>query len=210
MGPLPSRCLIRPRLQYRLDETPSPAARSPARPAGAPPRGAAPRPVRRLDRRAPRADAISVEAHVSNVGWRAAVGSGGTAGTTIDPAPSGPQVRLSRELSARYTVWYRVLRRVRRLGWACDSADAGSADYGSAVGPSGRGPAQGRPARATPPPVRRQVLRAPSVSYRAHVAGIGWQGSVSDSAVAGTTDRTPSGPSQGSVSTAGTDPPPSR
>ncbi|MDB1876404.1 hypothetical protein PMX24_09350, partial [Collinsella aerofaciens] len=28
------------------------------------------------------ADAISVEAHVSNVGWQAAVGNGGTAGTT--------------------------------------------------------------------------------------------------------------------------------
>ena len=111
------------------------------------------------------ADAISVEAHVSNVGWQAAVGNGGTAGTTGQSrAVEALRVRLSGELSARYTVWYRVhSAEFGWLGWACDGADAGSAGYGRAVQavqvavlPKGD-PAPGD----TATPVRRQVLRAP-------------------------------------------------
>ena len=81
------------------------------------------------------ANAISVEAHVSNVGWQAAVGNGGTAGTTgRSRAVEALRVRLSGELSARYTVWYRVhSAEFGWLGWACDGADAGSAGYGRAV-----------------------------------------------------------------------------
>ena len=80
-------------------------------------------------------DAISVEAHVSNVGWQPAVGNGGTAGTTGQSrAVEALRVRLSGELSARYTVWYRVhSAEFGWLGWACDGADAGSAGYGRAV-----------------------------------------------------------------------------
>ena len=81
------------------------------------------------------ANAISVEAHVSNVGWQAAVGNGGTAGTTGQSrAVEALRVRLSGELSARYTVWYRVhSAEFGWLGWACDGADAGSAGYGVSV-----------------------------------------------------------------------------
>ncbi len=80
-------------------------------------------------------DAISVEAHVSNVGWQAAVGNGGTAGTTGQArAVEALRVRLSADLSERYTVWYRVhSAEFGWLGWACDGADAGSAGYGRAV-----------------------------------------------------------------------------
>ena len=81
------------------------------------------------------ADALSVEAHVSGVGWQAAVGNGGTAGTTGQSrAVEALRVRLSADLSARYTVWYRVhSAEFGWLGWACDGADAGSAGYGRAV-----------------------------------------------------------------------------
>ena len=139
------------------------------------------------------ANAISVEAHVSNVGWQAAVGNGGTAGTTGQSrAVEALRVRLSGELSARYTVWYRVhSAEFGWLGWACDGADAGSAGYGRAVQavqvavlPKGD-PAPGD----TATPFVDRSSEPPSVSYRAHVAGIGWQGSVSDGAVAGTTGQ---------------------
>ena len=139
------------------------------------------------------ADAISVEAHVSNVGWQAAVGNGGTAGTTGQSrAVEALRVRLSADLSARYTVWYRVhSAEFGWLGWACDGADAGSAGYGRAVQavqvavlPKGD-PAPGD----TATPFVDRSSEPPSVSYRAHVAGIGWQGSVSDGAVAGTTGQ---------------------
>ena len=139
------------------------------------------------------ADAISVEAHVSNVGWQAAVGNGGTAGTTGQSrAVEALRVRLSGELSARYTVWYRVhSAEFGWLGWACDGADAGSAGYGRAVQavqvavlPKGD-PAPGD----TATPFVDRSSEPPSVSYRAHVAGIGWQGAVSDGAVPGTTGQ---------------------
>ena len=139
------------------------------------------------------ADAVSVEAHVSNVGWQAAVGNGGTAGTTGQSrAVEALRLRLSGELSARYTVWYRVHSAgFGWLGWACDGAEAGSAGYGRAaqavqvaVLPKGD-PAPGD----TSTPFVDRSSEPPSVSYRAHVAGIGWQGSVSDGAVAGTTGQ---------------------
>ena len=139
------------------------------------------------------ADAVSVEAHVSNVGWQPAVGNGGTAGTTGQSrAVEALRVRLSGELSARYTVWYRVhSAEFGWLGWACDGADAGSAGYGRAVQavqvavlPKGD-PAPGD----TSTPFVDRSSEPPSVSYRAHVAGIGWQGAVSDGAVAGTTGQ---------------------
>ena len=139
------------------------------------------------------ADALSVEAHVSGVGWQAAAGNGGTAGTTGQSrAVEALRVRLSADLSARYTVWYRVhSAEFGWLGWACDGADAGSAGYGRAVQavqvavlPKGD-PAPGD----TATPFVDRSSEPPSVSYRAHVAGIGWQGSVSDGAVAGTTGQ---------------------
>lgn len=55
------------------------------------------------------ANALSVEAHVSNVGWQPAVGNGAAAGTTgRSRAVEALRVRLSADLSSRYTVWYRV------------------------------------------------------------------------------------------------------
>ena len=139
------------------------------------------------------ADAVSVEAHVSNVGWQPAVGNGGTAGTTGQSrAVEALRVRLSGELSARYTVWYRVhSAEFGWLGWARDGADAGSAGYGRAVQavqvavlPKGD-PAPGD----TATPFVDRSSEPPSVSYRAHVAGVGWQDEVSGGAVAGTTGQ---------------------
>ena len=136
---------------------------------------------------------LSLRAHVSGVGWQPAVGNGGTAGTTGQSrAVEALRVRLSGELSARYTVWYRVhSAEFGWLGWACDGADAGSAGYGRAVQavqvavlPKGD-PAPGD----TATPFVDRSSEPPSVSYRAHVAGIGWQGAVSDGAVAGTTGQ---------------------
>ena len=139
------------------------------------------------------ADAISVEAHVAGIGWQPAVGNGGTAGTAGQArAVEALRVRLSGGLSERYTVWYRVhSAEFGWLGWARDGAEAGSAGYGRAaqavqvaVLPKGD-PAPGD----TSTPFVDRSSEPPSVSYRAHVAGIGWQASVSDGALAGTTGQ---------------------
>ena len=139
------------------------------------------------------ANAISVEAHVSNVGWQAAVGNGGTAGTTgRSRAVEALRVRLSADLSARYTVWYRVhSAEFGWLGWACDGADAGSAGYGRAVQavqvavlPKGE-PAPGD----TSTPFKNRVDDPASISVRSHTANIGWMSPVGSGSIAGTTGR---------------------
>ena len=138
-------------------------------------------------------DAISVEAHVSNVGWQAAVGNGGTAGTTGQSrAVEALRVRLSADLSARYTVWYRVhSAEFGWLGWACDGADAGSAGYGRAVQavqvavlPKGD-PAPGDTTR----PFKNRSDDPASIAIRSHTSNIGWMSPVGGGSVAGTTGR---------------------
>ena len=139
------------------------------------------------------ANALSVEAHVSNVGWQAAVGNGGTAGTTGQSrAVEALRVRLSDGLSARYTVWYRVhSAEFGWLGWACDGADAGSAGYGRAVQavqvavlPKGD-PAPGE----TTCPFKNRSDGPGSISVRSHTSNIGWMSPVGGGSVAGTTGR---------------------
>ena len=139
------------------------------------------------------ANAISVEAHVSNVGWQAAVGNGGTAGTTGQSrAVEALRVRLSADLSARYTVWYRVhSAEFGWLGWACDGADAGSAGYGRAVQavqvavlPKGD-PAPGD----TACPFKNRSDEPASITVRSHTSNIGWMSPVGGGSVAGTTGR---------------------
>ena len=139
------------------------------------------------------ANALSVEAHVSNVGWQAAVGNGGTAGTTgRSRAVEALRVRLSADLSARYTVWYRVhSAEFGWLGWACDGADAGSAGYGRAVQavqvavlPKGD-PAPGD----TTCPFKNHSDDPASISIRSHSSNIGWMSPVGSGSVAGTTGR---------------------
>ena len=139
------------------------------------------------------ANALSVEAHVSNVGWQAAVGNGGTAGTTGQArAVEALRVRLSADLSARYTVWYRVhSAEFGWLGWACDGADAGSAGYGRAVQavqvavlPKGD-PAPGD----TTCPFKNRSDDPASISVRSHTSNIGWMSPVGGGSVAGTTGR---------------------
>ena len=139
------------------------------------------------------ASAVSVEAHVSNVGWQAAVGNGGTAGTTGQSrAVEALRLRLSGELSARYTVWYRVHSAgYGWLGWACDGAEAGSAGYGRAaqavqvvVLPKGD-PAPGD----TSCSFKNRSDEPASITVRSHTSNIGWMSSVGSGSVAGTTGR---------------------
>ena len=139
------------------------------------------------------ANALSVEAHVAGIGWQAAVGNGGTAGTTGQSrAVEALRVRLSDGLSARYTVWYRVhSAEFGWLGWACDGAEAGSAGYGRAaqavqvaVLPKGD-PAPGD----TSCPFKNRSDEPASITVRSHTSNIGWMSPVGSGSVAGTTGR---------------------
>ena len=110
------------------------------------------------------ANALSVEAHVSNVGWQAAVGNGGTAGTTGQArAVEALRVRLSAGLSARYTVWYRVhSAEFGWLGWACDAPTPARRATAAPSRPSrSRSCPRATPPRATLPVLLRTVAMIP-------------------------------------------------
>lgn len=140
------------------------------------------------------AEAVSVQAHVSGIGWQSVAAKNGKVSGTTGQSRSIEALRmtLSRELSDRYSIWYRVhSAEFGWLDWACDGADAGSAGYGKPAqavqvvvlkkGSSAPG--------ATSNPFRDRSDEPASVSVRAHVSNIGWMGTVSDGKVAGTTGR---------------------
>ena len=81
------------------------------------------------------ADAISVEAHVSGVGWQDEVSGGALAGTTGQGrAVECVKMRLTGGLSEYFTVWYRAyVQDYGWLGWASDGARAGTTGIGYRV-----------------------------------------------------------------------------
>lgn len=140
------------------------------------------------------ADAVSVQAHVSGIGWQSVAAKNGKVAGTTGQSRSIEALRmtLSNELSDRYTIWYRVhSAEFGWLDWACDGADAGSAGYGRSAqavqvmvlkkGESAPG--------ATACPFKDRRDEPASVSVKAHVSNIGWMSAVSDGKVAGTTGR---------------------
>lgn len=131
---------------------------------------------------------VSVEAHVANIGWQQAVGAGEIAGTT-GRSLQMEAVRLSLTGAAAdsYDVYYRVhAAHFGWLGWAKNGEEAGSQGYGyhmeaieiCLVAKGGQAPEGSG-----------EAFRHPLVSYAAHVSNVGWQSSVRDGAMAGTTGR---------------------
>lgn len=139
--------------------------------------------------------AVSV---LNNGVWSSWAGDGSPAGTPDMPFEA-VRVRLSDELSARYSIWYRVhSSEFGWLGWTHDGEAAGSTGYGRdveaveirlvAADSDAPGPTESN--------FKDASAELPKVVYSAHVATVGWQGSVSfdaavpgDVATAGTTGR---------------------
>ncbi len=143
-------------------------------------------------------NALEVQAHVQDYGWMPEDGSwihnGEMAGTTGENKQlEAVRIRLSDELSSYYDVWYRAhVANFGWLDWACNGAEAGSAGYGYAVEaveitilPKGSEDAP----TETEQPFRDHKNDPAVINYQAHVAEIGWRGSVADGAQAGTTGR---------------------
>lgn len=95
------------------------------------------------------ANAISVEAHVSNVGWQAAVGNGGTRPARPGPVPRrrGPEGQAVRgAVGPLHRLVPRPLRRVRLAGLGVRRRRRRLGGLRPRrPGRPGRGPAQGRP-----------------------------------------------------------------
>lgn len=210
----------------------SPASRQEEATAGVADDSAIAEELQTLDAAPTAAPTLSIQPHVSNLGWRPAVGLGETAGTTgrnlplealrvqLKGAPAGSgilvrahvstigwqewetcetgttgqalsieaiQLKLTGTIADSYDIWYRVHSAdFGWLGWAKNGESAGSQGYAKA--------AQAIEVRLYPkneagPSSDAPAFRIPLITYSAHVADIGWQGSVDDGAVSGTTGR---------------------
>ena len=75
---------------------------------------------------------LRCQAHVQDVGWMPAVGSGQVAGTTgRSKRMEAVRLSLTGELAEKYDVWYRVhSQNFGWLGWAKNGQDAGTKGYG--------------------------------------------------------------------------------
>ena len=120
------------------------------------------------------ADAISVEAHVSNVGWQAAVGNGGTAGTT---GQSRAVEAIAAEVSSPVSGGLSYSAHVSGVGWQDEVSG------GAVAGTTG----QGRAVECVKMRLTGDLSEYYDVWYRAYVQDYGWLGWASDGARAGTT-----------------------
>ena len=119
-------------------------------------------------------DALSVEAHVSNVGWQAAVGNGGTAGTT---GQSRAVEAITAEVSSPVSGGLSYSAHVSGIGWQDEVSD------GAVAGTTG----QGRAVECVKMRLTGGLSEYYDVWYCAYVQDYGWLGWASDGARAGTT-----------------------
>ena len=129
---------------------------------------------------------VQTRAFVAGSGWQD--WTTGTAGTTGKSTQiEAVQIKLTGEMAEKYDVYYRAhSAEVGWLGWAKNGASAGTEGYSyglqalqvKLVEKNGKAPGS-----------TSGAFKAPKLSYRAHVAEIGWQGFVADGSVAGTTGR---------------------
>lgn len=134
------------------------------------------------------AGSIVYQAHVSNVGWQNEVRDGAMAGTTgRGLAIEAVRIKLEGEMADRFDVYYRIhCSSIGWLDWASNGAVAGST--GCALKAEAVQIALVAKGGAAPGPTA-SPSRSLSYSYKANVAGSGWQESVSSGSTSGTTGR---------------------
>ena len=138
---------------------------------------------------------VQIDAHVSGIGWQGwdtpSASEGGTTGQ--GRAVEAVRLRLTGSLAKDYDVYYRVhASNIGWMSWAKDGEEAGTTGFVRSVeavqirlvkkgdaAPSSDGANVDYAFKKKPM----------SLTYRAHVSNVGWQGAVSDGATAGTTGR---------------------
>lgn len=133
---------------------------------------------------------VSYAVHISDIGWQEAVSTDEIAGTVGENRQiEAIRISLDGEMADYYDIYYRVhSSEFGWLGWAKNGENAGSQGYARQVEAleirlvEKGGEAPGSTDSAF-------MLRQTSVCYQAHVQDIGWQTSVENGAIAGTTGQ---------------------
>lgn len=138
---------------------------------------------------------VAVEAHCQDYGWRNAVSSGAVAGTTGENKElEAVKISLTGSIAESYDIYYRVhVSDIGWMNWAKNGEPAGTEGYAKGIEAiqivlqeKGAEAPAANPGNATADAYRKKPT---DVRYRAHVAELGWQASVSGGATAGTTGR---------------------
>lgn len=135
-------------------------------------------------------DSISVQSHISGIGWEPQpVGNGQTSGTVGQSrAIEAIKLSLSGGLSDSYDIWYRVhSANVGWLGWASNGEPAGTQGYAYQIEAIQIKvlPKNARDAPARGDAFRDHSQEPPTVSYRSHISNVGWMGVVADGKTSG-------------------------
>lgn len=138
-------------------------------------------------------DSISVQSHISGIGWEPQpVGNGQVSGTVGQSrAIEAIRLSLSGSLSDSYDIWYRVhSANVGWLGWASNGGPAGTQGYAYQIEAI---QIKVLPKNAQDAPTRGDAFRdhsqePPTVSYRSHVSNVGWMSAVADGKTSGAID----------------------
>ena len=138
---------------------------------------------------------VQIDAHVSGIGWQGwdtpSASEGGTTGQ--GRAVEAVRLRLTGSLAKDYDVYYRVhASNIGWMAWAKDGEEAGTTGFGRSVeAVQVRLVKKGDAAPSSDGAnVDYAFKKKPmSLTYRAHVSNVGWQGAVTDGATAGTTGR---------------------
>lgn len=132
---------------------------------------------------------VTYSTHVQNIGWQSYLSNGESAGTTGRSLRlEAIKINLTGELSKHYDVYYRVhVENFGWLSWGKNDDPVGSAGFASRLEAIQiKLVAKGT---AFSEDQLRPFISASSISYQSHVQNIGWQSSVNNGEISGTTGK---------------------
>lgn len=133
---------------------------------------------------------IKYSTHVPNIGWQNYVSDGKESIATSNPKRlEAVKIELTGAQSSKYDIYYRVhAQDYGWLGWAKNGDKAGTQGYGKQLEaiqitllPKG--------SKAPGSSENAFVEKMTNISYSSHIRNIGWQDSVSNGAISGTTGK---------------------
>ena len=133
------------------------------------------------------AGGIRYRTHVQTYGWQDWVSNGAMSGTSGKAKRlEAIQIELTDELKDHYDIYYRVHAQTYGwLGWAKNGEKAGTASYGKRLEAIEVVLTEkGQPAPGTE---GQEAYKAPKLQYCTHVQSYGWQSTVADGTLSGTT-----------------------
>lgn len=137
---------------------------------------------------APYSGGIEYRTHVQNIGWQGIRANGAMSGTSgRSQRLEALELRLTGDMAAHYDVWYRVhAQDYGWLGWTSNGGSSGTATLGKRLEAL---EVRLLPKGSAAPGSTKRAYVTRRIAYSTHVQNVGWQGSVFDGRMSGTSGR---------------------